>query len=132
MDDLYQAQRFLDIADHLLTKTLPVVSTPKLLVSVIENIHLSHVHILRHVLDSSEDFPFLFQKFSSLSRFFSFHSLVFQVMRLLDEHRDSSVEFSRNEKFIICLENYDFEELGVENVKGYLFKSRQLLNLVLT
>jgi len=127
---LYQAQKSLDVADYLLTKTLPVVGSPKMLLAILEDIHLAHDHMLRYLSDSDVSFPELFKKFMTFSRFKQYQSLILGVKKIIDEHEDASVEFERKDKFIICLDDYNLEELTVEDVKGYLFKSRELLKLV--
>ncbi len=129
-DYLYQAQKSLDIADYLLTKTLPIVGSPKMLLAILEDIHLAHTHLLKHLTKIETPFPQLFKKFTTLSRFKVYQSHILKIKKLIDDHKNADVEFERNDKFIICLDNYKLEELCVEDVKRYLFKSRELLKLV--
>ena len=128
-DHLFQAQKSLDIADYLLSKTFPIVGSAKMLLAILEDIHLSHLHILRYLFGNLP-FPKLLSSFSSQKRFSDFHSLVLQTRNIIDEHKLSDVEFERNDKFIICHNNTILEKLGVDDVKQYLFKSRKLLDLV--
>ncbi len=130
------ALKSLDVADYLLNHTFPLVKEPKLLLAILENIHVAHVKVLEAILvsedgsvDPSGNF---FDLLSATGSFLDSESLslIKEVYSLIIDHKDAAVEFSRDEKFIICLDNYNLKLLGVEELKGYIFKSKRLLERV--
>ena len=133
---LQKALRSLHVAEYMLTNTYPSVREPKLLLAIIDDLHISHINLIHAILkkekkDTSDDFIHTFSEFKSISKKYEFtdedFDLIFKIKRILDEHKESKVEFARKDKFIICLDNYKMESIGVEDVKEYIFKSKHLL-----
>jgi len=125
------------VAVYVSTDTYPAVKEPKLLLAIVDDLFISMDYLMKAVLskkdvDFDDQFISLFMYFKSAAKEFGFDDEdfdhVFRIHKLIDDHKKSAVEFSRNDKFIICGDNYKLEPIGVEDVKGYIFKSRHLLN----
>lgn len=134
-----KAKRNLQIADHMLTQTYPLVQDKKLLLAVMENIFLALTNAMASVLYYERLFkripPFL-DNFESKFNMFKiktavrhnfnpeYLNLMQDVKGIVLEHRKSTVEFARNDKFIICSDNYRLRTITVQQMKGYISKTK--------
>ncbi len=133
------AKRKLHIADHMLTVTYPMIRDTKLLVASIENLFLAFTNTMGSLLH----FERLYKRIPPFnntfdSKFFLYTNQVqdmFQIdhdyantMRdiknIILEHKKSPVEFSRQDKFVICSENYETKVLTYNQIKDYLNKAK--------
>lgn len=135
-DYMLRALRSLHVAEYVMKNTYPTIREPKLLLAVLEDIHISHLNLIKAVLSKNRHpidggFVHLFSVFKSLSIIHGFtdedFDLVFRVHKILHDHENCDVEFPRKDKFIICLDGYRLEPVTVEDVNEYIFKSKHLL-----
>jgi hypothetical protein len=141
-----QAEEKLRIADHLTGTTYSLVREPKLLVSVIENIYTAFDLTLSALLEYEKRFTTiprysdtfegkleLFRRKIATKYGISSDVLEFiiSIKKTLDEHKRSSVEFTKKEKFVITDNDYNLTTLTVEDVKKTLAKARQHINNLL-
>jgi len=130
-----QADQKIKVADHLLSTTYSIVKEPKLLVSVIENLHYSldfaMIALLEHEKESGYigDFGKTFESRLEMFRrkIMPRHELGPEIMdfmielkNTLDEHKKSSVEFTKKEKLVISDNDYNLRTLTAEDVKKKL------------
>ena len=143
---LEEAAHRLSVADHMLTMTYPLVKDPKLLLAVLENLHRSSDAALgAFALEEREHkrIPFVplstFEdRHAAVSRYLAEkpgipHDLLraLQEMKeLLAEHKTSPVEFTRNDQYVMCDEKYRVKTLGLDDLKGYLKRTKGLVSLV--
>jgi len=134
----FQALEKLKVADHLVSTTYSLVKEPKLLVSVIENIFNS--------LDLTIDALLAYEKnFKSIPTYTDFESkieifrrkvatkynisnetiaFITDLKKTLDEHKKSTVEFTKKETFVISDNNYNLTTLKIDDVKKTLTKAK--------
>ena len=132
-------------ADHLTYMTLPIVKDNKLVLSIMENIHISMVQGMNTVLEYERMYkriPPLPQNFAS--RFAIFRDKLInkygitreeaELLRSLGEtisaHKSSPVEFSRPDKFVICNENYRMKTISVQEIKQYIIITKGFLRKI--
>ncbi len=130
-------------ADHMLTITFPLVKDPKLLMAVLENIHeaidlgitavLEHERAFKRIPPYSNNFHGKMNMFrQKLSKKFNVDQkdlrLANDIQELLASHKKSSVEFIRNNKFMIGDDSYNFKSLDKEKIKVFLAKSKVFVN----
>ncbi|MFC1723776.1 hypothetical protein ACFL0V_06555 [Nanoarchaeota archaeon] len=131
MDEKEAAIRSLRVAEYMLENTYPTVQDPKLLLAIIDDIFISLTHLMKHFIKNKKDIPSLFESFKAISKSHGFSdedlNFILKMKKILQDHKDSKVEFTRKDKFIICLEHYKLEPIGVEEVKAYIFKAKYLL-----
>lgn len=132
-------------ADHLTYMTLPIVKDNKLILSIMENIHLSMVQGMNTLLEYERMYkrvPPLSQNFSS--RFEIFRDklinkygitkeeaeLVRSLGEIIAAHKSSPVEFSRPDKFVICNDNYRMKTISVQEIKQYIIITKGFLRKI--
>lgn len=140
-----KAIRNIKIADHMLTQTYPHVRDPKLLLVVLENVFLSLTNSMAALLYYERHFkriPPFQNTFDSKFNMFKFNvankyeikrdyiSMISGIKNILVAHKKSPMEFSRKESFVICADNYDMKALSVEQMKGYISKTKSFLEEV--
>ncbi len=130
-----KAVRNLRIADHMLYVTYPLVRDNKLLMSITENIFLALTNAMASVLYYERLFkrvPPFHETFDSKYNLFSekivprysidrkyLHYLK-TIKDIMIAHRESNVEFSRPEKYVICIEDYKTKTISVTELKDML------------
>lgn len=136
------AKKKISIADHMLTQTYPLVKDAKLLLAVLDNIFLS----LSYAMSSVLSYDKLFKKISVFPENFEarFHvfkekcaprynidkehlSLIREIKDIIIAHKKSPVEFARNDRFVICSENYRMKTVSVDQLKKIIQKSKMFV-----
>ena len=133
------ARKKIQIADHMLTMTYPMVKDPKLLLAVMENIFLALTNSIGSLLYYERQYKLVppFQD-TFVSKFNVFKQkcvkrhnideemilLVQEIKDIIMQHKKSPVEFTRNDSFVICSEDYRMKTISLEKMKNYISKSR--------
>ncbi|MGE0793130.1 MAG: hypothetical protein AB7V77_03060 [Candidatus Woesearchaeota archaeon] len=120
-------------AEDLLYRTYALTKDNKLFLTIILKLFSSLEYLLNTVLNdkigSKDSFlakvSILRQEKSKLSEddfeFFTF------IKNLMEEHKLSSMEFARKEKFVITDENYNLHTLTYENLEEYLNTTKKII-----
>ena len=133
------AKKKILIADHMLTQTYPLVKDVKLLLPVLENTFLALSYAMGAVLHYDR----LFKHINVLPENFEAKLYIFKekcvpryninneyilLMRELKEiivaHKKSPVEFVRNDRFVICSENYKMKTISIPEIKKYVASAK--------
>jgi len=136
-----EAQRQLTLADHLLTMTYPLVKDSKLLVGIMQNISQANNNIITGVLymasKSQQIIPTttFATRFSQCKTFLKPFNIipkedfeVFQAVHdLEEEHKKSPVTFSRDQKYVLCGDDYTLTTLTEKNLKSFLQQAKKIL-----
>ena len=140
-----KAKKNINIADHMLTVTFPLVKDIKLLLAVIENIFLGYTNAIAALLYYERLFkkipPFQDTFESKLNMFRercvrkhkidkSYLIEVRDIRDIILEHRKSPMEFKRGDKFIICADNYNIKSLSIEDIKKYVDKAKVFIEQI--
>ncbi len=145
MEDYQKARalalRHLKIADHMLTQTYPLLKEPKLLLAVAENLYKAVMRSIDAILlwerlykrippyhNTSQNKINLFRARSE--RRYGFPDEYAELARRLHEtmrqHRESPVEFSRKDKFVIADNEYKLKTLTPEELKRGVETAKEL------
>ncbi len=139
---LQNAKKTLQVADHMMNVTYKVVSDPKLLLAILERINTSLKYTLATVLHYErmykrippfqEDFDSMFNAFKArITRRYNINieyiTLIQDIKNILAEHKKSPVEFRRQDKFVICSDNYRLKVISIENIKAYIEKAKAFI-----
>lgn|SRR3989338_6406182 len=139
-----KARRNIMLADHMLTQTYPLIKDPKLLLAVIENIFLALTNSMATVLYYERLFkriPPFHDNFESKFNLFKMKTairynisqeylyLMQEVKDIIIEHRKSPVEFTRENKFVICSSTYNMKTISVDQMKKYIQKTKSFLEI---
>ena len=134
-----KAKKNIQIADHMLGVTYPLVKDTKLLVAIMENIFLAHTNAMAAILYHERVFkripPFQDTFDSKFNMFrercvekYEFDKSEVADMRdikeLLVQHRKSPMEFVRKDRFVICSDNYRMKTLSLVDIQSYISKAK--------
>ena len=138
---MFEIQRDLKTAEHLLTVVYPVVKDSKLLLRAFENLYtgmrlnVSLILKLEYFLGKiklSKEFSENFDVFCRRSA--GAYGLDERDLKLLREafylgrkHKESGFEFSRHGKIVILDDDLGMHDLNPENLKGFLELEKRLL-----
>ncbi len=140
---LLKANQKLKIADHMVFMTYPLVKDNKLLLAIIDNIFLSLSSAMSAVLYYERTFkripPYNEENFES--KFIAFKercakrlgfddkhiSLISNIRAIIMDHKKSPVEFSRNDKFVICSSTYRMRTITIDQIKRHVAETRSFI-----
>ncbi len=135
----YAANKKLQLADHILTMTYPLVKDPHLLLSSIENLFLAFSYGMGSVLYYERIFkriPQFPDTFASKFELFrdkcikkynidiEYLKIIKDLRDIIIAHKKSPMEFSRNERFVICNGDYRTRTISLNEVKSYVQKAK--------
>lgn len=135
------AKKKLQLADHILTMTYPIVNDSKLLLAVVENLFLALTNAIGSVLYYERLFkripPFqdnfsskfnLFREYAEKKKLNGGYLRMIQNLKdIILKHKKSPVEFARKEQFVICNGNYRTRIISVNELKDYIAKAKSFL-----
>jgi len=134
-----RAKKKIQIADHLLSVTYPLVKDTRLLLAIVEHIFLSYTNGISAVLYHARLFkkipPFQdnFESKFNLFKEWCVHNHnidrdyineILQIKEILVQHKKSPVAFARKDKFVICADNYRMKTISVNEISNYLNKAK--------
>ena len=135
------AKKKLQLADHILTMTYPIVNDGRLLLAVMENIFLALTNAMGSVLYYERLFkrvPPFHDNFSSKFNLFKEYAekkkvneeylkLIQNTKSIIVKHKTSHVEFARKDQFVICNGSYKTHTISVNELKDYIAKAKSFL-----
>ena len=140
--ELVDGRRHLRAADHLVSITYPLVKDNRLLLTAADNLFSAGKNLMAALLHYEEAFkriPHFKDDYDSMlywfrSRCMPSYSLsrdyriaIDELKGLFDNHRSSSVEFSRKDAFVICSDRYNVRRVTVSQLKDYVATLRRML-----
>lgn len=125
---MHEEARRIQVADHMLTMTYPLVKDPKLLIAVLNNLvqsmDLSMQRTLRQegIPHTDDTRLTAYKRYIARKRGVPQETLraYEEMTATLTEHDKSPVAFRRNEKFVICNEGYKLRTLTPETTKKFI------------
>ncbi|MFH2028214.1 MAG: hypothetical protein ABIJ08_03685 [Nanoarchaeota archaeon] len=139
------ADRKLHVADHMLTMTYPFIQDPKILIAVTENLFLALTNAMSSLLYYERLFkkiPPFQDNFTSKFNMFKencvvrhnisqdYLKLMKDIRDILVAHRESPVEFSKKDRFVICSNDYEMKTISLDGIKEYVKKTKLFIHLV--
>lgn len=134
-----KAAEKIQVADHMLFMTYPMVKDPKILLAVIENVYASldfgmgailhHEKLFKRVPPFQESFQSRLEVFRRLvvpnyNLNPGYVRLITDVRSVLSEHRKSPVSFVKNDKFVILSPSYNVKTIDIGLAKKYVFETK--------
>ncbi|MFH0870009.1 MAG: hypothetical protein V1866_03045 [archaeon] len=129
----------IQVADHMLFMTYPMIKDPKILLAVIENVYASldfgvgailhHEKLFKRAPPFQESFQSRLEVFRRLvvpnyNLNPGYVRLITDVRTVLSEHRKSPVSFVKNDKFVILSPSYKVKTIDVNLAKKYVFETK--------
>jgi len=139
---LKEANNAYNKADYLAYMTYPLIRETKLLGVIIDNINTA----LTKGIETVVAYDRLYKRISLIKSSFdkelaifsghcskrhnidsSIISLIKEVSEIAKSRKESPMEFVRNNKYIICSNNYKMKTLTIDKVKNYLEATKQFM-----
>lgn len=139
------SKKKIQIADHILTQTYPIVNDPKLLLTVLENVFLALTNSIGSLLyyerlfkkippfqnNFSSKFNMFKAKCAQNHNFSKEHiELIQEIKDIILHHKKSPVEFTRKDCFVICSDNYSMKTISTDKIKDYLSKAKLFIHQI--
>lgn len=141
-EELAEGRRKLRAADHLVTITYPLVKDNRLLLTAAESLFAAGKSLMASLLHYEEAFkriPRFQEDYDSMVYWFrskcmpsyklskDYRIAIDGLKRLFDSHKESAVEFSRKDGFIICSDSYTVRKVTVPQLKEYAGTLKKML-----
>jgi len=141
LENLDKAEKMIARADHMLYVTYPLIKEKRLLLRILEDLKL----VIANCINSILQYEYLFRRVSLYKNprlnFENFTRKCAQkygitreeieginkVFNLVKKHKESEMEFIRNEKIVIMVKNLSPETLTLEEIKEFLNLARTIL-----
>lgn len=140
MENKYQekldaANKQIQNAQYLLDNTYKLINDPKVLISVLIKVNEGFslaitaliyrdrdVKLISNFHDSEKSRMDIFVR--KCVKRYGFEkqdiSTINELKEIIEDHKKSSVEFSRNKEFVICDDKFKFKKVSVDTVKRFL------------
>ncbi len=135
--------RKLTIAEHLFTQTYPALDDPKILISVLQNLHgaiedaitekLEHARENKHIPAYSTTFNGKVTAFKiHLARDLKINPVDFmmigELQELLQQQKQAPTEFRRKTDFIIADNDFHLHQISPEKTKTYIERTKSFVS----
>ncbi len=123
------------VADHMLTMTYPLIRDPKMLIAILQKL----LNASNKALDTAIRLEYEWKRINAIPQNFNAKidilrkgfikeynftnqeiKTVKDIYRIILEHKNASIEFSRHEKFIISDNDYRLRTISVDQIKRYI------------
>lgn len=139
--NLQDAIKSLQIADHMTYVTFPLVNEQRLLLKIFDEIYKSVINCINAVLN----YEYLYKRIRIYSdnedniRTFSdrcakYYNLsheqikkILEILELNKKHKKSPMEFVKKERVVILSENLGTKTLDIHKIKEYLILAKEFL-----
>ena len=141
-EKLQNANKLLKTTEYLATTTYKLVKDPKILMNVLQKIYDAfdesiaallyrdrEVKLISHFHDSAQSRLNIFQQ-KCIKRYNldkKIISTVNELKELIEEHKNSPMEFTRKKEFVICNDNFKFKKISVDTAKEFLDKAKNFV-----
>jgi hypothetical protein len=142
-----KAKQKLQLADHTLVMTYPIVKDSRLLLSSLENLFLAFSYGMTSILH----YELTFKRVPPFQNNFTYKLDLFKekcmpkynidtehlkimgkIRDIVVAHRNSPIEFPRKDNFIICNDEYDTTTISANDLKEYIEKAKLFIKNVST
>lgn len=141
-DSLRNAEKYLLNADHLISVTFKVVDDKRILLNVLENLYKSLLYGIDSILkyEAATKKARLFKESRKNLQLFKMiadaYSITSSEMRFIDEifyitkkHKESSMEFLKNDKVIIMSDDLPYY-LQISTIQKYIENTKLILGKI--
>ena len=141
-EELEAGRRHLLTADHLVSITFPLVKDNRLLLTAMENLYAAAGNLMASLLHYEEAFkriPHFQEDYESMVQWFrakcvphynlsrDYGVSMDELKVLAENHRTSSVEFSRGDGLVMFSDTYNFRKITPFQLKTYVGVLKRML-----
>ncbi len=134
------AIKSLKIADHMAYITYPLVTEHRLILKIFDEIYNSVINCINTILN----YEYLYKRihiykdnqdnlrtFVKCAKRYDLNNeqikKILEILALYKKHKESAMEFVKNEKVVILADNLSTQTLNIKKTKEYLFLAKELL-----
>lgn len=143
--ELAGGRHSLQVADHLVSITYPLVGDARLLLTATDNLFSAAKGLMASLLHYEEAFkriPHFREDYDSMVYWFSSRCVprynlsrdccrvMGDLKLLLENHKSSSVEFPRADGLVICSDNYEMKKITPSQLKSQVIVVKRMLSEV--
>ena len=136
---LENAKKEILMAEHMINVTYRLVNDQKMLISVASRLRDAFANTMAAVLMYDvyyRKIPQFEMKYDTILSIFKARSirrynfnpeyivLIQEMHDLMDFHRKSPIQFTRQDKLVICSDSYNTKTISAENIKNYINKAK--------
>lgn len=141
-----EMNRYFNTADHLLYVTYPLVKDNKIIITIVENLNHSLIKAIEAILYYDRLYkrisPYPENLSSKLDVFktkcaprYNFNReyiiLIEDINEIVEEHRRSTIEFIKKDKFVICGNSYSKNKtIDINKLKNYVNGAKPFIQKV--
>jgi len=140
-ENLKQAVRSLQIADHMTYVTLPLVNEHRLILKIFDEIYKSIINCINAILnyeytykriqiytDNNENLRTFANKCAKNYNLNNEQTKkILEILELNKKHKQSAMEFVKQNKIVILSDNLKTQTLDILKIKEYLLLAKYLL-----
>ena len=134
---LKESAKHLQIADHMIYVTLPIVNEKRLLIKILEEIYKSVLNSLYSLLSyeqalgrvstlESDEIIDTLLKIAKKTLSHEHSKKIKEILTIHQKHQQSAMEFVRREKVIIMSDRLSVEGFDLRRIKEYLLVAKEL------
>jgi hypothetical protein len=127
MNNREKAWQQYEVAKYLLKTTYPAVKDPKLLVTILTNIHNSLNEAMGHLIGPNLSYR---EKIAYMQRKGFQTTFIQKINEIMELHQTSPIEFSKQGKFVICSPDYKMRHLDIKNIEEFLEQNKIVLDQI--
>jgi hypothetical protein len=140
-ENLKEAIKNLQIADHMTYVTFPLVNEKRLLLKIFDEIYksiinciwtiLNYEHLYKRITLYSQEYENIQTFINKCAKNYDITNeqikKIRQIIELNKEHKQSAMEFTRQNKIVILSDSLGTKIIDIQIVKEYLLLAKELL-----
>lgn len=139
-ENLKEAARHLQIADHMTYVTYPLVNEHRLLLKIFDEIYASMINCVNAILNYEalykriklySGFQDNFDTFIRIGKNYELNNeqlkMIKDIIELNKKHKTSAMEFVRQEKVVIMSDGLGTQIIDLITIKRYLLLAKELM-----
>ena len=145
LENLQEAQKTIQIMDHMIYVTFPLIKDKKILTKILTETKKAVTNCINSILqyeylykritlykDAKTNFRIFIKKCCPYYKITQEEvDLIIELFELVEKHEQSTVEFLKNEKVVILSENLKTETITIEKVKKFFNLSKEIMRKIL-
>jgi len=142
LEYIREAEKIIQTTDHMVYITFPLIKDKKLLLKILLETNIAVANCINSILQYEYIYKRIALYKNAKTNFKTFKekcapkykitkeeiNLILQLFDVVEKHKQSPMEFVRNEKVIILSENLKPEIITIEKIKEFLLLAKNILN----
>ncbi|MCK4647558.1 hypothetical protein KAT24_01345 [Candidatus Pacearchaeota archaeon] len=145
LENLQEAQKTIQIIDHMIYVTFPLIKDKKILTKILTETKNTITNCINSILqyeylykrinlykDAKTNFRIFIQKCCPYYKITQKEiDSIKELFELVEKHKQSTIEFLKNEKIVILSENLKTETITIEKIKEFFNLSKEIMKKTL-